>query len=208
MRCARGRFAAARDVGAWCTCTLLQCQRHTRGDQCVCRGGARDAHAGEVRRHGMSVPGAPALYFSVRGTQGVINACAGEVREMRAREKCGGTGCWCLLHMQFTSVSEAHKGLSTRACAGEVREMRAREKRDGTEVDWAVEAVMKACALEGKRESLATDIVLRLLDLEVGNYGFLKLLGIRVLVTLKINSVLDKTEGAPKGAWPQRTMPT
>jgi hypothetical protein len=52
--------------------------------------------------------------------------------------------------------------------AEEVREMRAREKRDGTEVDWAVEAFMKAAALEGRRESMATDLALRLLDLEVG----------------------------------------
>lgn len=51
--------------------------------------------------------------------------------------------------------------------------MRGREKAAGTEVDWAVEAVMKACALEGKRESLATDIALRLLDLEVGVLGLL-----------------------------------
>ena len=99
---------------------------------------------------------------------------AGEVRKMRAREKRGGMGCWCLLHLQLTSVSEARKVSSIRACAGEVREMRAREKRGGTEVDWAVEAVMKACALEGKRESLATDIALRLLDLEVGVANFMK----------------------------------
>ena len=47
--------------------------------------------------------------------------------------------------------------------------MRVREKRASTEVDWAVEAFMKACALEGRRHSLVADLALRLLDLEVGS---------------------------------------
>ena len=50
--------------------------------------------------------------------------------------------------------------------------MRVREKRDGTEVDWAVEAFMKACALEGRRQSLVADLVMRLLNLEVRSLRF------------------------------------
>ncbi|KAK9836042.1 hypothetical protein WJX81_008449 [Elliptochloris bilobata] len=50
--------------------------------------------------------------------------------------------------------------------AAEVREARRREKAAGIEVDWAVDAFMKAQALPGRRESLATDLQLRLLDLE------------------------------------------
>ena len=46
-------------------------------------------------------------------------------------------------------------------------ELRKREKRAGVEVEWAVDTFMKACALAGKRESLVTDYVLRLLDLEI-----------------------------------------
>ena len=44
--------------------------------------------------------------------------------------------------------------------------MRRREKAAGIEVDWAVDAFMKALSLPGRRESLATDLQLRLLDLE------------------------------------------
>ena len=51
--------------------------------------------------------------------------------------------------------------------AAEMAELRKREKRVGVEVEWAVDAFMKACALAGKRESLVTDYVLRLLDLEI-----------------------------------------
>ena len=57
--------------------------------------------------------------------------------------------------------------LSRPFCAAEMARLRKREKRAGMEVDWAVDAFMKACALAGKRESLVTDYVLRLLDLEV-----------------------------------------
>ncbi|EIE25913.1 ATP-binding cassette transporter [Coccomyxa subellipsoidea C-169] len=49
----------------------------------------------------------------------------------------------------------------------EMAELRKREKRAGVEVEWAVDTFMKACALAGKRESLVTDYVLRLLDLEI-----------------------------------------
>ena len=45
--------------------------------------------------------------------------------------------------------------------------MRVREKRNGTEVDWAVEAFMKAAALEGQPQSIVSDLALRLLDMEV-----------------------------------------
>jgi len=47
-----------------------------------------------------------------------------------------------------------------------VAEVRRREKGAGIEVDWPVDAFMKALALPGRRESLATDLQLRLLDLE------------------------------------------
>ena len=50
--------------------------------------------------------------------------------------------------------------------AAEVQEVRQREKAAGIEVDWAVDAFMKALSLPGRRESLATDLQLRLLDLE------------------------------------------
>jgi len=55
---------------------------------------------------------------------------------------------------------------SSRARAAEVAELRRREKGAGIEVDWPVDAFMKALALPARRESLATDLQLRLLDLE------------------------------------------
>jgi ABC-type multidrug transport system ATPase subunit len=45
--------------------------------------------------------------------------------------------------------------------------LRAREKRAAIEVEWVLDAFMKACSLAGKRESIITDYVLRLLDLEL-----------------------------------------
>jgi hypothetical protein len=50
-----------------------------------------------------------------------------------------------------------------------VDELRRREKELGIEPDPEVDALLKAEAVEGKRTNIVTDLMLRLLGLEVGH---------------------------------------
>ena len=49
----------------------------------------------------------------------------------------------------------------------EIHELRKREKEQGLEPDWEMEYFMKASAARGKRHSIMTDYVMRMLGLEV-----------------------------------------
>ena len=49
----------------------------------------------------------------------------------------------------------------------EIHELRKREKEQGHEPDWEMEYFMKASAARGKRHSIMTDYVMRMLGLEV-----------------------------------------
>lgn len=49
-----------------------------------------------------------------------------------------------------------------------VEELRRREKELGIEPDPEVDALLKAEAVEGKRSNIVTDLMLRVLGLEVG----------------------------------------
>lgn len=51
--------------------------------------------------------------------------------------------------------------------AAELLELRKREKEMGIRPDWEIDAFMKAEAVAGGRESIATEYVLRLLGLDV-----------------------------------------
>eukprot|EP00891_Asterochloris_glomerata_P009650 jgi/Astpho2/9650/Aster-03918 len=48
-----------------------------------------------------------------------------------------------------------------------LQEIRRREKEQGIEPDWEIDAFMKASVREGKRESITTDLILKLLALDV-----------------------------------------
>lgn len=50
-----------------------------------------------------------------------------------------------------------------------VEELRRREKELGIEPDPEVDALLKAEAVEGKRINIVTDLILRVLGLEVGH---------------------------------------
>lgn len=52
-------------------------------------------------------------------------------------------------------------------CAAYVEELRKREKELGIEPDPEVDALLKAEAVEGKRSNIVTDLMLRVLGLEV-----------------------------------------
>ncbi len=51
--------------------------------------------------------------------------------------------------------------------ADEIHELRKREKEQGLEPDWEIDHFMKASAARGKRHSIMTDYVMRMLGLEV-----------------------------------------
>ena len=52
--------------------------------------------------------------------------------------------------------------------ADEIHELRKREKEQGLEPDLEIDMFMKASAARGKRHSIMTDYVMRMLGLEVG----------------------------------------
>ena len=57
--------------------------------------------------------------------------------------------------------------MSLRDSPDEIHELRKREKEQGHEPDWEMEYFMKASAARGKRHSIMTDYVMRMLGLEV-----------------------------------------
>ena len=52
-------------------------------------------------------------------------------------------------------------------CAEELEELRKKEKEAGYTPDWELDAFMKAEIRKGKRESIVTDLVIKLLGLDV-----------------------------------------
>ena len=46
-------------------------------------------------------------------------------------------------------------------------ELRKREKEQGIQSNWEIDSFMAASALEGKRESIVTEYILRILGLDV-----------------------------------------
>ena len=60
-------------------------------------------------------------------------------------------------------VSDDHAG----AVAEELQELRNREKEAGYTPDWELDAFMKAEIRKGKKESIVTDLVIKLLGLDV-----------------------------------------
>ena len=52
-------------------------------------------------------------------------------------------------------------------CADELRELQAREKEMGKAPDPELDAFMKAEVLKGKRESIVTEYIIRILNLDV-----------------------------------------
>ena len=52
-------------------------------------------------------------------------------------------------------------------CAEELQELRKREKEAGYTPDWELDAFMKAEIRKGKKESIVTDLVIKLLGLDV-----------------------------------------
>ncbi len=70
------------------------------------------------------------------------------------------------------------------ACAAVyVEELRRREKELGLEPDAEVDALLKAAAVEGKHSNITTDLMLRVLGLEVGGRagGTVSLLAVQLL---------------------------
>lgn len=59
--------------------------------------------------------------------------------------------------------------------ADELRELRAREKEAGVPPDWEIDAFMAADSVNGKREAIVTEYILRILGLDV-RHRCLKLL--------------------------------
>ena len=57
--------------------------------------------------------------------------------------------------------------MSLHGLPDEIHELRKREKEQGHEPDWEMEYFMKASAARGKRHSIMTDYVMRMLGLEV-----------------------------------------
>ena len=52
-------------------------------------------------------------------------------------------------------------------CAEELEELRKKEKEAGYTPDWELDAFMKAEIRKGKKESIVTDLVIKLLGLDV-----------------------------------------
>jgi len=53
--------------------------------------------------------------------------------------------------------------------AEDLRELHQKEKEAGIEPDWEMDTFTKAAVQSGKRESIATDLMLKLLGLDVGS---------------------------------------
>ena len=51
--------------------------------------------------------------------------------------------------------------------AEELRELRKREKEQGIQSNWEIDSFMAADTLEGKREAIVTEYILRILGLDV-----------------------------------------
>ena len=51
--------------------------------------------------------------------------------------------------------------------AEELRELRRREKEQGIQSNWEIDSFMAADTLEGKREAIVTEYMLRILGLDV-----------------------------------------
>ena len=58
-------------------------------------------------------------------------------------------------------------GESCCVSADELRELRAREKEAGVPADWEIDAFMAADSVNGKREAIVTEYILRILGLDV-----------------------------------------
>lgn len=56
-------------------------------------------------------------------------------------------------------------------CAEELRELRKREKEQGIHSNWEIDSFMAADTLEGKREAIVTEYMLRILGLDVSRSG-------------------------------------
>ena len=52
-------------------------------------------------------------------------------------------------------------------CSEELQQLRAREKEAGLPPDWEIDAFMAADSMNGKREAIATEYILRILGLDV-----------------------------------------
>lgn len=80
-----------------------------------------------------------------------------------------------LLHTRFTVHMCLSVSLSVSlvtclcqcACTEELEELRKKEKEAGYIPDWELDAFMKAEIRKGKRESIVTDLVIKLLGLDV-----------------------------------------
>lgn len=56
-------------------------------------------------------------------------------------------------------------------CAEELRELRKREKEQGISSNWEIDSFMAADTLEGKREAIVTEYMLRILGLDVSRHA-------------------------------------
>ena len=72
--------------------------------------------------------------------------------------------CWGHIALR---VGHAKHASLRRPLADEIHELRKREKEQGLEPDWEIDMFMKASAARGKRHSIMTDYVMRMLGLEV-----------------------------------------
>ena len=57
----------------------------------------------------------------------------------------------------------------TGCAADELRELRKREKEQGIQSNWEIDSFMAADTLEGKREAIVSEYILRILGLDVRN---------------------------------------
>ena len=70
--------------------------------------------------------------------------------------------------MSLTSVpSWQHLDTWCLCLAEELRELRKREKEQGIQSNWEIDSFMAADTLEGKREAIVTEYMLRILGLDV-----------------------------------------
>lgn len=59
--------------------------------------------------------------------------------------------------------------MSVSVCAEDLRELHQKEKEANIKPDWEMDTYTKAAVQSGKRESIATDLMLKLLGLDVGS---------------------------------------
>lgn len=85
--------------------------------------------------------------------------CALALVQMRRKFNAIWPCALCLAH-----AADKHHG---EFLADEIHELRKREKEQGLEPDWEIDMFMKASAARGKRHSIMTDYVMRMLGLEV-----------------------------------------